>query len=433
MPAGKRGLVPTFVLVFGVAVGTGGPSLAHAQGVPAKRPAPKTSSPLEKQSDALDAALVAVGKGDRRGPKAKEQRKKLETALLACKGCSAARRGAAQLVLGVAFADAGEDKDAAKHFAEALKIDGTVDLGDHDSPLRTPAAERAYALAREKAKLPPQARPEPPPPPDRAVVAAAEAPVTPLTTVGGATFTPGFGLVAGGFPEKPATPPKSTLTVPRTSAATHTHWTTSFALGYVLLRPKRDNQGPVGSLADTTGPRLDFGLGYGIGFDDAKWFRPSIGVDVGAARPSQDTQYFLLPQGDQQFWMLSARAKLSLGLAAGPLSVTPHAGGFIDYYAPADTVPGDTKGASLSGYLYGGTVGLHGGSVGASVGYSFEKGPEQLARKRRIEVRLSDVIFFWEAREKVTGAFDVATKPTYAELLAASMPLTHHYGMLFRW
>jgi hypothetical protein len=423
------------------------------------RPRPKTTGPApsaaaktagdaaSKEDTALLVATLGVALDDRPKGNLASARKKLEAALTKHKRASASMRQGALRMLAVVLAEDGKDKEAAKRFAELLKADPDADLGEYDSNLRTPAAERAYDEARAKAKLPPKPRPEPPPPPDRAVVAAAEAPVSPVAGVGGGTFTQGLGLVAGPLPTSVPSTPKTSLTVPTTRPAVTTHVNFALSLGYVLLKPTIDTgagiggapgggQQPTPGLAETTGPRVDFALYVNPRFEGAGWFRPGVGVELGLARPSQDTKTFLVPGGDEVFWLTATRAKAKLGLGLGPLSLTPHAGVFYDYYAPADTVPGDDKSAAaLAGVLYGGTAGLHGGGWSASIGYSFEKGPDQTARRRRIELGLpGSTSFFWEAREVVSGTVDLASKNgKYSAILAASMPVAHHYGVMFQW
>ena len=391
---------------------------------------PVTGEPKElAEATKLAATAIQV---DRAAGNLKEAKKKLDTAILKCRACSPSERGELQLLLGVVLADLGDDKEAVKRFQAAFKIDPDTTLGGHGGPLRSRAAERVYAEARQKSKLPPMPPPEPPVAPDKAVLAAAEAPVVPLATLGGAAFTPGLGLVTGVIPEKPPEGVTSTLSKPRVTAASTSRGTFTLAVGYVQLKPIRDNQEGVGSLAATTGPRLDFGGGFVWSFDGAKFLHPGLGLMVGLSRPSDGTKYFLAPGGDQQFWMVNSRVHAGIGLSAGPLTIRPHAGVFHDYYSPADTVPGNKPiAAALYGFLYGGSVGISGESVGASLGYTFEKGPEQTARKRRIELFVGGTRVFWEARERTTGGF--SDKATYGETLAASMPVKHHYGFSWQW
>lgn len=431
------------------------PSAAAQTGAPRPRPKAPTapSTPAKpavdaatREDTALLVATLEVALGDRPKGELGAARKKLEAALAKNKKASASSKVGALRMLAVVLADDGKEKDAIKRFGEVLKLDSDADLGDYDSKLRTPASERAYDEARSKAKLPPKPRPEPPPPPDRAVIAAAEAPITPLTSAGGGTFTQGFGIVAGPLPSTIPASTKTSLTVPSTRPAVTNRVSFSFGLGYLILRPTIDTgaatatspggEQPTPGLAETTAPRVDFALYTNPRFETARWLRPAIGVELGFAQPSEATKSYLLPGGDQRFWFVATRAKAKLGLGIGPLSLTPHGGVFYDYYAPEDTVPGDDKTASaLAGVLYGGTAAIGGGGWSASIGYTFEKGPDQTARRRRLQIGLpGEMDIFWETREVVSGTFDLASKNgKYSDILAASMPVKHHYGVMFTW
>jgi hypothetical protein len=444
----RRSVVASSLVALG-ACAWAEPALAQPRPRPKAPPTTSSKAPSDaatKEDTALLVATLEVMLGDRPKGELASARKKLEAALAKHKKAGAAVRIGAIRLLAVVLAEDGKDKDAAKRFAELLKLDADADLGDYDSKLRTPAAERAYDEARAKAKLPPKPRPEPPPPPDRAVIAAAEAPIAPVAGAGGGTFTQGLGLVAGPLPTTVPRTPKTSLTVPSTRPAVTTHVNFALSLGYVLLKPTIDTgpaaggspggEQPTPGLTETTGPRIDFALYVNPRFEGATWFRPGVGVELGLARPSQATKAYLLPEGDERFWLAATRAKAKLGLGLGPLSLTPYAGVFYDYYAPADTVPGDDKSAAaLSGVLYGGSAGLHAGGWSARIGYTFEKGPDQTARKRRLELGLpGGTDIFWEAREVVSGSFDLAGKNgKYSDILAASMPVAHHYGVTFQW